>query len=82
MIGRNRDLLFIQQKMKIRSHTAENSANHIISFQCCYSQYVMNLIYLKGLAQLLLRQVATMKHGHMARRFAPAFRALGVYEHT
>ena len=24
-----------------------------------------------------LRQVATLRHGHMARRFAPAFRALG-----
>ena len=28
-----------------------------------------------------LRQVATLMHGHMARRFAPAFRALGVCEH-
>ena len=39
-----------------------------------------------------LRQVATLRHGHMARiyiytwhvaplRFAPAFRALGVFEH-
>ena len=28
-----------------------------------------------------LRQVATLRHGHMARRFAPAFRALGVCEH-
>ena len=25
-----------------------------------------------------LRQVATLRHGHMARRFAPAFRALEV----
>ena len=25
-----------------------------------------------------LRQVATLRHGHMARRFAPAFRALDV----
>ena len=29
-----------------------------------------------------LRQVATLRHGHMALRFAPAFRALGVYEHS
>ena len=34
-----------------------------------------------------LRQVATLRHGHMARRsaslgFAPAFRALGVSEHS
>ena len=34
-----------------------------------------------------LRQVATLRHGHMARRsaslrFAPAFRALGVCEHS
>ena len=28
-----------------------------------------------------LRQVATLRHGHMARRFAPAFRALRVCEH-
>ena len=28
-----------------------------------------------------LRQVATLRHGQMARRFAPAFRALGVCEH-
>ena len=28
-----------------------------------------------------LRQVATLRHGHVARRFAPAFRALGVCEH-
>ena len=33
-----------------------------------------------------LRQVATLRHGHMERRsaslrFAPAFRALGVCEH-
>ena len=27
-----------------------------------------------------LRQVATLRHVHMARRFAPAFRALGVCE--
>ena len=27
-----------------------------------------------------LRQVATLRHGHMARRFAPAFTALGVCE--
>ena len=29
-----------------------------------------------------LRQVATLRHGHMARRFAPAFRALEVCEHS
>ena len=29
-----------------------------------------------------LCQVATLRHGHMARRFAPAFRALGVCEHS
>ena len=28
-----------------------------------------------------LRKIATSRHGHMARRFAPAFRALGVCEH-
>ena len=28
-----------------------------------------------------LRQVATLRHGHLARRFAPAFRALGICEH-
>ena len=28
-----------------------------------------------------IRQVATLRHGHMARRFAPAFRSLGVCEH-
>ena len=28
-----------------------------------------------------LSQVATLRHGHLARRFAPAFRALGVCEH-
>ena len=31
------------------------------------------------------RQVATLRHGHMARRsasFAPVYRALGVCEHT
>ena len=28
-----------------------------------------------------LRQVAILRHGHLARRFAPAFRALGVCEH-
>ena len=28
-----------------------------------------------------LRQVATLRHGHKARRSAPAFRALGVCEH-
>ena len=35
------------------------------------------------MARLLrsLRQVATLRHGHMARRFAPAFRAQGVCEH-
>ena len=27
-----------------------------------------------------LRQVTTLRHGHMARRSAPAFRALGVCE--
>ena len=29
-----------------------------------------------------LRQVATLRHGHMARRSAPAFRALWVCEHS
>ena len=29
-----------------------------------------------------LRQVATLRQGQMARRFAPAFRALGVCEHS
>ena len=29
-----------------------------------------------------LRQVATLRHGQMTRRFAPAFRALGVCEHS
>ena len=29
-----------------------------------------------------LRQVATLRHCQMARRFAPAFRALGVCEHS
>ena len=29
-----------------------------------------------------LRQVATLRNGHMARRFAPAVRALGVCEHS
>ena len=29
-----------------------------------------------------LRQVATLRHGHMARRSAPAFRALGVCGHS
>ena len=29
-----------------------------------------------------LRQVATLRHGHIARRFAPAFKAVGVCEHS
>ena len=29
-----------------------------------------------------LRQVATLRHGHMARLFVPAFRVLGVCEHS
>ena len=37
------------------------------------------LSYLLSLCSV--RQVATLRHGHIARRFAPAFRALGVCEH-
>ena len=40
-------------------------------------------VHIFCMARLLrsLRQVATLRHGHMARRFAPVFRALGVSEH-
>ena len=42
------------------------------------------MLHICCMARLLrsLRQVATLRHGHMARRFAPAFRAPGVYEHS
>ena len=42
--------------------------------------FVANNIFV-WLGRFALRQVATLRHGHMARRFAPAFRALGVCEH-
>ena len=44
--------------------------------------YKMLAYLLYGSVARSLRQVATLRHGHMARRFAPAFRALGVCEHS
>ena len=70
--------------MKIWFHTAEFK---LLAFSAVTAN--MLELYLKRFACCCmarslrsLRQVATLRHGHMARRFAPAFRALGVCEHS
>ena len=74
--------LFIQQKMKIRSHTAEFK---LLAFSAANIDLSEKSLHICCMARSLrsLRQVATLRHDHMAPlRFAPAFGALGVCEHS
>ena len=50
-----------------------------IIFRLYFEEVSIFVVWLGRFAHF--RQVATLRHGHVARRFAPAFRALEVFEH-
>ena len=74
-----------KQPILKRDETADfQNGTRVLLQPICMERDLFEEVHICCLARSFhsLRQEATLRHGHMARRFALAFRALGVCEHS
>ena len=83
-VSTSRHVIVPLKGMRDKTADSLNGTKSVLLQPICMELHLFEEVHISCMVRSLhsLRQVVTLRHGHMARRFSPAFRTLGVCEHS